>query len=266
MVLTEKLELSNHQFDKSDFRSRFSLIPTLNDHGFMINMENPHFSLSKKLIDKSLPVADLGVAFGFTSRLLLNDGFNVIANDLDEKHLECLWNSINDDEEKSRLTLKAGNALDLEFEDNSLGGIIALKWIHFLTGDQIREMFSKFYRWLAPNGILVVSVYTPMIYRVLSKNKIAANTIESKYFERVKNKEEWPGEYCLNDWIKDDPDLTEKLPTFVHHFFNDIMFREISNAGFHVLKCEYFDLDYENNQYIRDGLDMVETSIICKKV
>ncbi len=50
---------------------------TSNKYGKMFLRENPHFSLSLKLMNKSKPVLDVGCAYGFTSKILLNNGFDV---------------------------------------------------------------------------------------------------------------------------------------------------------------------------------------------
>jgi hypothetical protein len=48
----------------------------------------------------------------------LKEGYHVIANDIEKGHLDSLYDSIENESEKSRLTLKHGNLMDLYFEDN----------------------------------------------------------------------------------------------------------------------------------------------------
>ena len=117
---------------------------TLNKYGKMSLTENPHFKLARtKLLNKSRPILELGCAFGFYTKLLLNDGFQVIANDLDQRHLTSLFESIESDEERKRLQLKAGNLVDLSFADGSLNGVVGLMVLHFLSGQEIRDLFDK---------------------------------------------------------------------------------------------------------------------------
>ena len=139
---------------------------TLNKYGKMSLTENPHFKLARtKLLNKSRPILELGCAFGFYTKLLLNDGFQVIANDLDQRHLTSLFESIESDEERKRLQLKAGNLVDLSFADGSLNGVVGLMVLHFLSGQEIRDLFKKCYKWLAPNGLLVFSAVTPYMWK-----------------------------------------------------------------------------------------------------
>ena len=53
------------------------LTATKNSFGFQFEMVNPHFNLSLNLMSKEKPVADLATAYGFSSKILLNNGFKV---------------------------------------------------------------------------------------------------------------------------------------------------------------------------------------------
>ncbi len=125
------MEQPNNHEDTSlytQFKSKF----TMNKFGKMSLTESPHFKLVRKMMDKSRPVLETACAYGFTTKILLENGFKVIANDLDERHLAVLANSIEDKEKISRLTLKPGNILELnDFEPGSLSGVLALNLVHF---------------------------------------------------------------------------------------------------------------------------------------
>jgi SAM-dependent methyltransferase len=250
-------ELSNK---KDAERKEESHYLTLNKYGLMLKLENPHLLLSLQMMDKTKPVLDLGVAFGFSSKILLKAGYQrVIANDLDERHLQILRESLSDDE-RSRLELKAGNALDLEFEANSMGGIIALRWLHYLSGSDVRKILEKFFKWLSPGGILVVTVGTPLVN--VNKSEL---DLESIYYERKRNGVEWPGFFYKHESKSAHAIDYENTPEWANFMFNDVLIREVTKAGFEIFKVEYFDRDVNTSVYSRDGLRKMDASAICLK-
>ena len=147
--------------------------------------ETPHFSISKNMMQKSKPILDIGCAYGFTSKSLLQNGFQVIANDLSQQHLDEGFADL-DDELRKRLTLKPGSILDLRFEANSLDGIVALNVMHFFRGPQLRELFGNFYKWLAPNGVLTTSSVSP--YMLFSPYMIMDDQLRRKELKKWKSR------------------------------------------------------------------------------
>lgn len=140
----------DYEKDSNDITKKYKSKLTLNSHGMMFPLINPYFTQVMELMDKSKPVADLGVAYGLTTKKLLENGFEkVIANDLEEKHLKDLWET-TPESFHSRLELMPGNVLNLEFDNDSFGGIIAIRWLQFIHGDDVRKVFKKFYDWLQP--------------------------------------------------------------------------------------------------------------------
>ena len=143
---------NTYEEDAREVLLKYNCKLTVNSHGMMFPLVNPHFIQVMHLMDKTKPVADLGVAYGFTTKIILDNGFqNVIANDLEEKHLKELWNSVPENQKK-HLELMSGNVLDIEFDQESLGGIFAIKLLHFIHGNDVRKLFKKFYDWLQPGG------------------------------------------------------------------------------------------------------------------
>ena len=89
------------------------------------------------------------------------------ANDLSRDMLSSLENNIPRDQ-KSRLTLMPGNVLDIDFPKESLGAIFALRFMHFLKGDEFRRLFKNYYDWLSPGGILVVTCANSLYHFISS--------------------------------------------------------------------------------------------------
>lgn len=234
-------------------------VVTLNNYGSALNFSDNYFLTSLKLMDKKYPVLDLAVSFGFSTKILLTEGFRVIANDLAEEHLNFLLNGVRK-EDHSRLILKPGNALRLKFEEGILGGIVALRFMHFLSGEEVRELFNKYHSWLAPQGVLVITCVTP--YGPAYKKEC-----EDKFKVDFKNGVEWPGEFFLKDIVVDNNDLS-CLPEKIHVFTTEILIREAIKAGFQIFKAGYQDLDAEKPDFITDkenGLKRKNVSIIAIK-
>lgn len=82
----------------------------------------------------------------------MNEGFHVIANDLSPEMLSTLFTTVPK-EQQSRLSVKPGNILDIDFPKESLGAIFALRFMHFLTGEEFRRAFKNYYDWLSPGGM-----------------------------------------------------------------------------------------------------------------
>ena len=80
-------------------------VPTLNDMGYMTSTIDV---VSKHFIDKSLnlsnPALEIGCAYGNAVKRFLEEGTGTIyANDLDNRHLEILSDSL-EEEEKRRVS------------------------------------------------------------------------------------------------------------------------------------------------------------------
>ena len=234
-------------------------LETLNYYGSALNFSDNYFLTALKLMDKKYPVLDLAVSFGFSTKTLLAEGFRVIANDLAQEHLDYLLKSVRK-EDQPHLMLKPGNALKLEFEEGILSGIVALRFMHFLSGEEVRELFNKYYRWLAPQGVLVITCVTP--YGPAYKKEC-----QDKFKVDFKNGVEWPGEFLLKDIVVDDNDLSH-LPEKIHVFTTEILIRETIKAGFQIFKAGYQDLEGEKTDFMTDmenGFQRKNVSIIAIK-
>lgn len=243
--------------------------PTLNNYGFMFEIESPHFIQMMNLVDKNKPIADLGVAFGYTTKRLLENGFQkVVANDLDPRHLIELWNNVPE-ELRPHLELKPGNVLDLDFENESLDGLVALKWLQFLHGQDVRKVFKKFYDWLEVGGYLLVDVPTPSIIKafinLIPYDISGYGNVEERFNKRLKNGDEWPGEFYTRDLLKENDPILKHAPEMQNFFSNDILAREAVLAGFDILKLEYFGIDLIEKRVISDCRRKEVASIICYK-
>ncbi|OQV15153.1 hypothetical protein BV898_10667 [Hypsibius exemplaris] len=192
------------------------------------------------------PVADLGCAFGRQTRLMLEAGAkSVIANDLAQAHLDALADSLTDGE-KARVTLQQGNALDFLSDIqplDSLSGILAAMWLHFLEGPDVRRAFQLFYRVLQPGGTLVVITGSHQNGLIVSEKTTIA--------ERKAAGNEWPGRVensRLNYPVR------VQFPGHVLFIEPEELVREARSAGFEILRAGYIERDESYPEWYRmDG-------------
>lgn len=231
--------------------SKDAIMLTENKKGFMIQTVDQYCEdFIQQAGCAKKPVADFGVAYGYTTKLLLSQGISVIANDLSENHLDALWASVTADERR-RLRLVPGNVLDLEFPVGSLDGILACRWIHFLTGDQLRSVLKKFASWLSPSGRLCITAESVH----LGSHRI----IFDKYLEAKENGVEWPGFVSVKDLTTQ---RKQHMPEKLMLYDTDVLERELKRAGFEVVKCGYISRPYYPEDLRNDGREAIGVSAV----
>lgn len=107
---------------------------------------------SREIINKK-PIWDLGCGSGQTTQYLKNLGVEISGLDISEKMLEqakILCPEIN---------FKKGNILKLEFDNNSIGGIISFYSIVHFTKEQVEIAFHEIFRILQPNGLFLFTYH-----------------------------------------------------------------------------------------------------------
>ena len=216
-----------------------TLKKTDNNYGFMSLVEPPDFKLAYSMMSKSLPVLDMGCAYGFTSKIMLAAGLDVIANDLSASQLDTLAKEVNDETQASKytgkLTLRPGNALELTFDNGSLGGVVCFNMMHFLSGDQIRSLFAKIYSWLAKDGVAVLSIASPVL---------ADDSLVVKYYADLDSGVEWPGEISMS--VVSSQLASQKATPDAFHFNGiEVMIREALRVNFRIFKAGYVNFDFK---------------------
>lgn len=99
------------------------------------------------------PVWDLGCGPGHTAGYLTNLGVEISGLDLSARILEQARAS------HPGLHFKKGNLLQLEFEDNSIAGIVSFYAIVHFTQDQVELAFREIFRVLRPGGIFLLAFH-----------------------------------------------------------------------------------------------------------
>ena len=99
------------------------------------------------------PVWDIGCGPGQTARYLKDLGTEISGLDLSEKILEQARKIHLD------IPFRKGNILELEFENDSIAGVVAFYAIVHFTGEQVRTAFREVFRVLQPGGIFLFTYH-----------------------------------------------------------------------------------------------------------
>ena len=204
-------------------------IKTLNNTGYMtVDLDR----YSRAFVDASgheqLPVMDIGAAYGVATLQALQSGANVIANDIEEKHLQVLYHRVPD-ADRCRLRLLCGPFPDLDIEADSLGAALICRVLHFFDGETIERAANNLNRWIRPGGKVFVISETPFVGTL--------KAFASEYARRKEEGDSWPG------LIIDMQAYTARagaLPKLGNWLDVDVLTLVFSGAGFIVEHCDYF--------------------------
>jgi SAM-dependent methyltransferase len=137
------------------------LEPTKNLHGHMHQLSY----IGQKFIDfaanASLPVLDIGCAYGVSSIPCLRQGTKVVACDMNQEHLDELEERTPEACREFLTKHLARFPNETHFPENSFSAIILSHVLSFLEKDELILGFNDLHRWLCPGGRLFILNYTP---------------------------------------------------------------------------------------------------------
>ena len=133
-------------------------------HSFNKIIESATYWL-ESLPNSSLPLLDLGAAYGVHTLHAINAGRNVIAVDADETHIRILKERVNalqkETSFKSLGLLVDTKIVTLPAEDsflpNSVSGVLLSEVLHFLKPGQPVQLMKDIFQWLEPGGRFVLT-------------------------------------------------------------------------------------------------------------
>ena len=99
------------------------------------------------------PVWDFGCGPGQTAEYLKNLGLKISGLDLSGKILEQARTL------HPEIHFRRGNILELEFENDSIAGVVAFYAIVHFTEEQVERAFLEIFRVLQPNGIFLFTYH-----------------------------------------------------------------------------------------------------------
>lgn len=200
-----------------------------------------------------LPLLDIGAAFGVATIPALENGASVIACDLSDEHLDILAQSVPKKYSKKLSLIQKAFPYELDFEKDSLSGILISNVLHFLDGEAVETGLKKAYDWLEPNGKLFITVMTPHLsfYHLLIP----------EYNKRVKEGWKWPG--IFNPQLVATEKWKDNLPEFVHLFEPETLKKVVEEAGFIIDDMHYFCYQNYPDEHRTDGKEYI--SLCAKK-
>lgn len=206
-------------------------IKTLNNMGYMTSTLDPFSKAFAEFAPKAPgPSLDIGAAYGVATLDALNTGAEVIANDIDARHLDILRDRAPE-KQRNRLKLLPGAFPDdLSLADGSVGSILICRVLHFFNGAKIEESAKILFKWLASGGKVFIIAETPYL-----KN---FQTFIPIYEERKAKGNPWPG--FVEDVMAIAPERGASLPAEMHLLDPEVLSRVFSQAGFIIEKAETF--------------------------
>lgn len=233
-----------------------SLIPTLNNMGFMLKELDPYSELFIDYIGNTKGHAlDMGCAYGMATNAALQRGARITACDMEPGHLEILEDRCPD-EYKDRLTCVVGVMPGIDFPEESFDAILCSRVIHFFKEDDVRTCLTKMHSWLKPGAKLFMVADTP--YSGPWKE------LSHEYEERKRNGHPWPGliEDCVAVFPRPGYDAST-LPEFLNFMDPDILTREFERIGFTVERASFADSDQDDP--LNAGAGASHAGIVGKK-
>ena len=117
--------------------SRPDMRPTLNDTGFMFQRRDDYANEFIEFAGSCRdPVLEVGCAFGVATQPALAAGARVVACDLDQRHLDILWDE-TPAADRERLECVQGQLPYVDFDADRFGAILCSRVLHFLDGSAI---------------------------------------------------------------------------------------------------------------------------------
>jgi ubiquinone/menaquinone biosynthesis C-methylase UbiE len=110
------------------------------------------YRFSQEIAGKK-PIWDFGCGPGQTTQYLRNLGIEISGLDVSEKMIEQA-NTLH-----PGITFLKGNILNLEFEAESIAGIVAFYAIVHFSREQISEAFHEIFRVLKPDGVFLFTYH-----------------------------------------------------------------------------------------------------------
>jgi SAM-dependent methyltransferase len=232
-----------------------ALIVTLNSMGYMLSEPEKY---NQAFIDFSPhapgPALEIGAAYGLATIPALEKGAYVIANDLDERHLQILRRKVPSSL-LDHLELKPGRMpTDIDFEENSLGAVLASRVLNFLLPEEMGISFEKIFKWLNPGGKFFFLVATPYMGNF--------RKFLPTYQKRKMAGEKWPG--LLEDIPFCTPERAPDLPKFINLLDEDVLTESLTNVGFVIEEIGYSPAIDEHPEEMKlDGREQL--GVIARK-
>lgn len=180
---------------------------------------------------QTAPVLELGAAYGFVTIAALKEGATVIANDIEPRHLQILYNQ-TPEAYRSRLTLLPGAfPLALNLAKESIAGCYVARMLGYVHPTELQLGFERVFSCLKSNAKFFVIATPP--YKSFYKNIIPV------YEQRIRENNPWPGYFTdLKELVNQK--YRAYAPEKLHFLDDKVLTRELERVGFIIEKVELF--------------------------
>ena len=197
--------------------------PTQNQRGFTYQLTHIAQAFIDYASQATLPVVDIGAAYGVATIPLLEKGASVIAIDLSQDHLDQLSANVAE-ADRARLIPLNGRFPDITLPTTPVAAVYLSQVLPFLTPDEVRQGARVLHEWLAPGGKVFVVSFTPYLAHVADyipvyEEKKAAGLPFAGFVDDLSR-------YCSDDYVK------SQLPNQINHVDEDDLQQSFTDAGF----------------------------------
>lgn len=206
---------------------------TLSDYGYTTrNLMETSDEFVKFAGKCTLPVLDVGAAFGETTVAALKAGATVISNEVDAKSLEYIVKRADlTDDDRKRLYLKEGfMPFDCDFEESSLGAVHASRVMHFFTPEAVDEFFKRVHKWLAQDGAFFLITSSPYHW-------VTPENFYKQYEEQFKAGVLFPG--VITDFSYRHPETPDHTHGYNHAMDPKLIYRLAVKNDFLIKRLGY---------------------------
>lgn len=226
-------------------------IPTLNRMGYM-KLDLDYFSKEFiKYVEKIDDIVlELGCAYGFLVKKILEKNKKIIASDLSKEHLDILVKSCLEKELKNLYIYPGKFPDEINFPKNSLGAVFTSRMFHFLRENEIEDGLKKIHSWLKKDGKLFFIVVTP--YNIAIKDGCL-----DKYNIKFKKGDKWPG-IIENQW-EINPKHKDYVEQYLHVFSDKQLKTLFPEYGFKVEEIKLFDFPNEISSNQKGHVGIIAT-------
>lgn len=203
-------------------------VPTLNGLGFMSTRVDLFMEAFIAFAKTSLaPVADIGAAYGVATIPALEAGANVIAVDLDARHLDILRQRVPSACRERLQTIPASFPEGLNFDHDRIGAFLVSNVLNFLSPERLQLAAERLFDWAVPGGKVFITAGSPYFG--------GCKSFVPVYEARKRAGRRWPGH--MTEVVKYAPLWKNRFSSMLL-LDPDTLSRVFREAGFIIEKAE----------------------------
>ena len=179
--------LSTHVSPNFEPSAEGVFLKILYDVGFRLTTIDPTISAFIQFAASQKEwVLDVSCGFGVATIPIIMSGGYVIANDLEEQHVESIKRKIPTQHIEHLRTLKAVFPDEVQLEENSVVAILISRFFRFFSDSKIEQSLALSFQWLKPGGKIFIECEAirarDLIIRVLSQSGflVVSDTFSSR--------------------------------------------------------------------------------------